>query len=350
MPLTNRTYSVEVEATSADFDNDIYYQVYSVSAATVTVNGFEISMAADSELNILIKSISTRDSGVYLLGEKKYAVNPPTTLSKYPEPLPPPNRDVDVQAFLDATGIADSDIISALETYVATLKTESLWDKMIALYPLVTDKTEKRDIQDQFKYNLKDPQDTDAAYRLTFNGSVVIDNKGITSMGGAAYMNTHISSVGVFTDDRPTFGYSNLTFTDNRYGVIGSVIGTSLSYNYIQFTWPFSLGYRIDMDSSPYSTNGLSGWDGTGTHIFSRMDDTNVRIISSDGTKQTSTIPIEGLAEVEFTIGLKTAVNEGINTNTISFVFFSNKLEDAEASTLQTAINQLQTDLGRAFA
>jgi len=249
--------------------------------------------------------------------------------------------------FYTAAGISDTGAKPALVNFVDSLIRDNLWDKMIAVYPFITDARDTPGTQAQFKYNLKDPRDSDDAYRLTFNGSVGVGNDGITSMGGAAYMNTHISSVGVFTDDRPTFGYSNITITDNRYGVIGSVIGTSLSYNYIQFTWPFSIGYRIDMDSSPYSTDILSGWDGTGTHIFSRMDDTNVRIISSDGSKQTRTIPIEGLATVEFTIGLKTGANEGINTNTISFVFFSNKLEDDEASTLQTAVDTLLTTLGR---
>jgi hypothetical protein len=249
--------------------------------------------------------------------------------------------------FYTAAGISDTGAKPALVDFVDSLIRDNLWDKMIAVYPFITDARDTPGTQAQFKYNLKDPRDSDDAYRLTFNGSVGVGNQGITSMGSAAYMNTHISSVGVFTDDRPTFGYSNITITDNRYGVIGSVIGTSLSYNYIQFTWPFSAGYRIDMDSSPYSTDILSGWDGTGTHIFSRMDDTNVRIISSDGSKQTRTIPIEGLATVEFTIGLKTGANEGINTNTISFVFFSNKLEDAEASTLQTAVDTLLTTLGR---
>ena len=346
MPIRYSIYNIVKEASNADFDNEIYYAVYSTSGATATINGVSTTLPAGIILRRSITSISAT-ADVYVIGDKDYSVDAPDTLSKYPEPTPIPDRDVDVQAFLDATGIADSDIITALETYVETLKTESLWDKMVGLYPLVTDKTDTADIQGQFKYNLKDPRDSDDAYRLTFNGSVGVGNQGITSMGSAAYMNTHISSVGVFTDDRPTFGYSNITITDNRYGVIGSVIGTSLSYNYIQFTWPFANGYRVDMDSSPYSTNSLSGWDGTGTHIFSRMDDTNVRIISSDGTKQTRTIPIEGLAEVEFTIGLKTGANEGINTNTISFVFFSNKLEDAEASTLQTAVDTLLTTLGR---
>lgn len=243
---------------------------------------------------------------------------------------------------------ADGSMQGFLETFADELIRQNLWDKMIAIYPFITDARDVAGYQSQFKYNFKDPRDTDDAYRLTFNGSLGLANQGITSMGGANWIDTHISSAGVFTDDRPTFGYSNITITDNRYGVIGSKIGASLSYNYIQFTWPLSQGYRIDMDSSPYTQfNVFSGWDGIGTHIFSRMTDTDVRIISSNGTKQTATIPIEGLADVEFTIGLKTGASEGINTNTISFVFFSNKLEDDEASAFQTAVDGLLSSLGR---
>jgi hypothetical protein len=85
MRLRDKVFTLEVEAPNADFDNDLYYQLYAVSATSVTVNGFSVSLEADSELNLIIKSISSTP-GVFLLGEKKYAVNPPTTLNKYPEP------------------------------------------------------------------------------------------------------------------------------------------------------------------------------------------------------------------------------------------------------------------------
>jgi len=211
MPIRYSIYNIVKEASNADFDNEIYYAVYSTSGATATINGVSTTLPAGIIIRRSITSISAT-SDVYVIGDKDYSVDAPTTISKYPEPTPPepiPDRDVDVQAFLDATGIADSDIITALETFVETLKTESLWDKMVGLYPLITDKTDTADIQGQFKYNLKDPQDTDAAYRLTFNGSLGLSNQGITSMGGGNWIDTHISSAGVFTDDRPTFGYSN---------------------------------------------------------------------------------------------------------------------------------------------
>ena len=186
MPLSTDTYNIIKAASNADFDNEYYYALYSIVDTTVTVNGLSLPLVAGVIINTDITSISAT-ANVFIIGDKKTSVDAPTTLSNYPEPTPPepiPDRDVDVQAFLDATGIADNDIITALETYVETLKTESLWDKMVGLYPLVTDKTDTADIQGQFKYNLKDPQDSDAAYRLTFIGSVVVSQDGITTVGG----------------------------------------------------------------------------------------------------------------------------------------------------------------------
>jgi hypothetical protein len=76
--------------------------------------------------------------------------------------------DPDAQAFLTATGITDPTITSAIDTLVLDLKAASLWTKMKALYPFVGGTSTTH------KYNLVDPADTDAAFRLTFNGTLLI--------------------------------------------------------------------------------------------------------------------------------------------------------------------------------
>jgi hypothetical protein len=256
--------------------------------------------------------------------------------------------DTDVSAFLTATGISDSTIETALTTFVTTLKTESLWDKMVAIYPLVTDKTDTVDIQGQFKYNLKDPQDSDAAYRLTFIGSVVVSQDGLTTVGGAArYIKTHIPSVGTFTDDRPAMGWTNLTYTDTRYGPLGAITTSDVfSYTYYINIFPLAAGYRFRYDSSSYSYSGPTGYNSTGTHIFSRLNASSVYLLAPGGNA-TASVTAEGLASVNFTIGQALSTNDGITQNTISHAFFSNSLTADECATLQTAINTLQSDLGR---
>jgi hypothetical protein len=67
--------------------------------------------------------------------------------------------DPDAQAFLTATGITDPTITSAINTLVISLKNDGVWSRMVAIYPFVGGTA------DTHKYNLKNPQDTDAAFR-----------------------------------------------------------------------------------------------------------------------------------------------------------------------------------------
>jgi len=92
--------------------------------------------------------------------------------------------DPDAQAFLTATGISDPTIESAINTLVVDLKSNSLWSKFSAIYPMVGGTSTTH------KYNLVDPRDLDAAFRLTFTGTVNHASTGITSGGG--YARTHL--------------------------------------------------------------------------------------------------------------------------------------------------------------
>ena len=71
--------------------------------------------------------------------------------------------DLDIAAFIEATGISGIDI-EAITTLVEDLKANNLWDRMKAIYPMIGGTSTT------CKYNLKNPQDTDAAYRLDFQG------------------------------------------------------------------------------------------------------------------------------------------------------------------------------------
>jgi hypothetical protein len=82
---------------------------------------------------------------------------------------PAPSFDPDAQAFFTAIdndgGSLTSDEKNAVNQLVLDLKAGDAWDSLIAAYPFVGSTVTEH------KYNLKDPQDTDAAHRLTFNSS-----------------------------------------------------------------------------------------------------------------------------------------------------------------------------------
>jgi hypothetical protein len=68
MAVNNQVYSLIVPAGSADFTAHTYTQIYASAAATPTINGQAIAMAAGSTLNLKIRSI-TGGTNCYLLGE-----------------------------------------------------------------------------------------------------------------------------------------------------------------------------------------------------------------------------------------------------------------------------------------
>jgi hypothetical protein len=129
-----------------------------------------------------------------------------------------PALDPDAEAFLLAAGITDATITSAIDNLVLSLKADSIWTKMTALYPFVGGTASTH------KFNLKDPRDLDAAFRLTFVGSPTHDANGMQGNGSSQYANTHLIS-GDYTNDFGYGVYSNSfttgTFCHGATGVAG---------------------------------------------------------------------------------------------------------------------------------
>ena len=104
--------------------------------------------------------------------------------------------DPDAQAFITAAGITDPTQQSAINTLVVGLKDDGLWTSMQAIYPFVGGTASSH------KYNLKDPRDLDAAFRLQFFGGMTHDANGITGNGTNAYAKTfqvNALSIGVYS-------------------------------------------------------------------------------------------------------------------------------------------------------
>ena len=72
--------------------------------------------------------------------------------------------DSDANAFLTATGITNPTIASAICTLVTSMKADGTWAKCSAIYPFVGGTATTH------KFNLKNPADTNAAFRLSFSG------------------------------------------------------------------------------------------------------------------------------------------------------------------------------------
>ena len=116
--------------------------------------------------------------------------------------------DADAQAFISAAGITDLTQAAAINTLVNDLKTYGLWTKMKAFYPMVGGTAASH------KFNLKDPRDLNAAYRLTFFGGLIHDSNGVLGNGTTGYAYTNLA--------QNTMGLNNMSIGwYNRFNTSG---------------------------------------------------------------------------------------------------------------------------------
>jgi hypothetical protein len=98
--------------------------------------------------------------------------------------MPKSSFDPDAQAFITAAAITDPTQQNAINTLVLALKGYSIWTKFKAIYPIVGGSASSH------KFNLKDPRDLDAAFRLTFFGGVTHSSTGMQGNGTNGYADT----------------------------------------------------------------------------------------------------------------------------------------------------------------
>ena len=81
--------------------------------------------------------------------------------------------------------ISNTSVISAVSTFVNTLQTASIWSKMVAVYPMISDSNTSATAKTQFTYNLVNP----ATYTATYlNGNGTGAKGGWTNASGDTFI------------------------------------------------------------------------------------------------------------------------------------------------------------------
>lgn len=255
--------------------------------------------------------------------------------------------DPDAEAFFTATGITDATIKGAINTFVLSLKNNSIWTKMKAIYPFVGGTATTH------KYNLKDPQDTDGAFRLTFASAVTHGSNGITAStanGANNIVDTKLNPSTAFSDNDFSAGCLNHTApnVDNAPG--GSFFGVVAtgSTNWPRFTrtnstsWTCGFGGNSRTNTVTALTQFLSVTNTAATNIAQPyLDGSSIglTISTSTGSRPNATLYL-----------LRFNANGTVNGTcafTMKFAFIGVLLTSTEMGNLYTAVTQLQTNLGR---
>ena len=97
--------------------------------------------------------------------------------------------DVDAQKYIDSAGITNATEKTAILNCVKQLKDSALWNKLDAIYPFLGSTSAS------CKWNLKNPVNSNAAFRLTFSGGWTFSSTGALPNGVNAYANTYWNSI-----------------------------------------------------------------------------------------------------------------------------------------------------------
>jgi hypothetical protein len=262
--------------------------------------------------------------------------------------MPKSSFDPDAQAFITAAAITDNTQKNAINTLVIALKGYSIWTKFKAIYPIVGGTASSH------KYNLKDPRDLDAAFRLTFTTGWTHSANGMLPNGTSAFADTFFTpssnlsvnntSMSIYVNNNiapilaaPTFGcyfdgtktfYTTLKQSNTFYSFIGSENGSA------------TFG------------NSFSNTDSSGFYITSRTSSTVLKSYKNNLLKNTTILANTGtLPALKYTYGAfrNSAGIAATTYNNYAHAFMSlgDGLTDTEAANFYTAVQAYQTTLSR---
>lgn len=249
--------------------------------------------------------------------------------------------DPDAVAFLLATGITDSTITFAISNLVADLKIYGLWTKMKAIYPMVGGTAVTH------KYNLKNPVDTDAGFRLLFSGAWTHSAQGALPNGVNAYADTRINpSLHLLTTPHWSY-YSRTIRTITRAASYGVMSGSN-SFSH----WPYSesLGYISDIFDNSVSRIIINAGDSSGFIIGTRLSSASHKIYRNGiqiGSNTSATLGAKPNGNYVFSARNVNGVVIQYDILQIAFYSLGDGLSDTDASNYSTAVQAFQTTLGR---
>jgi len=254
-----------------------------------------------------------------------------------------PAVDPDAQAFITAAAITDPTQQAAINTLVVDLKGYNIWSKMKALYPFVGGTASAH------KFNLKNPLDTDAAFRLVFNGGWTHSANGALPNGTNAYADTKLlSATSLSTNSSHLAAYSRTSTTNSSDCLMGNYEGDGIGAHRIHQDEP---GFYRCENAQVYNNAGFNYSFHSGFFINSRITGSQYKTY-----RNSSIISTKNLSTISFASAVKkiflAAVNgqfgvSGYSQRQIAFSSIGDGLTDTEAANFYTAVQAFQVALSR---
>lgn len=247
--------------------------------------------------------------------------------------------DVDASAFITAAAITDATQQSAIDTLVTGLKTDGIWTKMKAIYPFIGGTASSH------KYNLKDPRDLDAAFRLSFLGGWTHSSLGSTANGTNGYANTfYTPSVNATLNSHHLSFYSrtNTALLQVEMGCTAVGITDLLQINYAGLSYFVLNSTSVD---SYVDANSL------GYYLANRTASNDADLFKSAAKVKNGTITTSSRCTFPMFLGAYNiqGTTAYYTTKQCAFSTIGDGLTDTDAANLYTRVQAFQTTLSRAI-
>lgn len=261
---------------------------------------------------------------------------------------------VDADPYLYINASENQSYETPIVNLFTSLKEQGLYNKIQAFYPFLGT------TQAQHKWNAKNPQDTNAAFRLQFFGGGTHSNLGYQCNGTNAYANTFIKH----SDTNPLNNGFTIVFGTNNYkGSVSYDIG-------FQGGAPYYYGYslvvnvgnplrRIQAQMNKYISGGTTGGNveennvadirggvtatSIGNNLRKLYRNKSLRAIQNTGLIDSVT------SSFELFIGAlnNSGASFGHSNQRIQFTAIHEGLTDAEVVALHTIIDNFENAIGR---
>lgn len=256
-----------------------------------------------------------------------------------------PSYDPDAQAFITAAVITNTSQQVAINNLVLNLKSYGVWSKMKAIYPFIGGSAASH------KWNLKDPQDTNAAYRLTFTGGWTHSSTGTLPNGTNAYANTYLDTQTDLSLNSGHFSFYSRTNAPTAAIRIdmGALRPSPDSYSDLNSSNSNATYFRFN--------NGV-GYDSLSTSDSLGFFTGNRTALNAIKTYKNGSVILSGTAASSSTSNIDIYIG-AVNSNgsplyyanrECAFATIGTSLTDAETLNFYIAVETFQTALGRNIA
>jgi len=250
-------------------------------------------------------------------------------------------NDPDATLFVQASGITDYTQRGAIVDLVKDMKSAGIWTKMKAIYPFVGGTAATH------KWNLKDPRDTNAAFRLTFNGGWTHSSTGADPNGTTAYANTWFQPS---TNESNTNAHRCIYLRENtdelKFDMADFTLNTLNNGSFILARSSNTFFGRIAADTNVTTANT----DSKGFFIATRSDDSNTSIAKNDAAFVTSAQANKSLNTNYTYIGASSNLANGdyFSSREVAFASIGEGFSETESRLLYQCVDRYQKNLGRA--